>query len=174
MESVPTRVISERDNDRSLRSGRIDPSCSDTDQDRQESRAAVLEILTTASWLTTQNSSAVAPYQITSAQYNVLSILNDVHPEPMTCTTIGCRLLDRTPDVTRLLNRLEKAGYIRRTRCSEDRRIVEVFITDSGRDLVRRLEPEVTGFEDVLEKRLSPPEFQILTELLHRIRRPIR
>ena len=63
----------------------------------------------------------------------MLRILRGAGDAPMTCSQIGDRLLDRTPDVTRLLARLERAGLVSRSRAERDRRAVEVALTDAGR-----------------------------------------
>ena len=67
---------------------------------------ALFNVLVTGSWILNELASTMAPYGITPAQYNVLRILRGNHPETLTCSALGQRLLDRMPDVTRLLNRL--------------------------------------------------------------------
>jgi MarR family transcriptional regulator, 2-MHQ and catechol-resistance regulon repressor len=167
MEAPSERVFPDRRPGRIARANVMDESCSDA-------RDAVMGIMMAASWLSAQVSSAVSRHGITPSQYNVLRVLKESHPEPMTCTAIGCRLFDKTPDVTRLLNRLEKSGCIGRSRCSEDRRIVEVHITPVGTDIVESLEPEMTIFDEELTSRMSSDDFRKLTCLLSAIRRPSR
>ena len=75
---------------------------------------ALLNVLVTSSWILTALAATMAPYGVTPAQYNVLRILRGSHPQRLTCSALGQRLLDRTPDVTRLLNRLERHGLIHR------------------------------------------------------------
>lgn len=131
---------------------------------------AILNVLVTASWLTTSTAAAMDAFDITPAQYNVLRILRGSHPGKLTCSEIGNRLLDRTPDVTRLLNRLEKAGLITRGRSRTDRRVVQVGITAEGRDLLDRLQPAVDDVQRRLSRHLGDDELVRLSELLERLR----
>lgn len=131
---------------------------------------AMLNVMATSSWLMGELAAAMAPYQVTPAQYNVLRILRGSHPESVTCSAIGERLLDRTPDVTRLLDRLERAGLIHRERAEHDRRVVQVRITPTGLDLLGRMEPDVDAATGRVMHHLSPEEHRQLTALLERLR----
>jgi len=124
----------------------------------------------TSSWLLNELSALMAPFGVTPTQYNVLRILRGNHPGKLTCTEIGRRMLDRTPDVTRLLNRLERAGLVTRSRASHDKRVVEVSITEKGLELLARMQPVVDAAQERLMSRLSPEELRLLSELLDRLR----
>ena len=130
----------------------------------------MLNILATHSWILSQMTATMAPYGITPAQYNVLRILRGSHPKTLTCSALGQRLLDRTPDVTRLLNRLDRHGFIRRARAEHDRRVVEVGLTDEGHALLSRMDDDIEAAERHLMHHLSPAEHRQLTGLLERIR----
>ncbi|AEN74577.1 transcriptional regulator, MarR family [Rhodothermus marinus SG0.5JP17-172] len=131
---------------------------------------ALLNVLVTSSWLLNELSALMAPFGVTPTQYNVLRILRGSHPGKLTCTEIGRRMLDRTPDVTRLLNRLERAGLVTRSRASHDKRVVEVGITEKGLELLARMQPVVDAAQERLMSRLSPEELRLLSELLDRLR----
>lgn len=131
---------------------------------------AFLSIIVTSSWLMNELSSVMSPFGITPAQYNVLRILRGSHPRHLTCSAIGERLLDRTPDVTRLLNRLDRAGLISRTRFDEDRRVVHVHITEAGLKLLDRMQPIVESVIDRVMSQLTPEEQRIAIDLLDRVR----
>ncbi|HEX9952943.1 MAG TPA: MarR family transcriptional regulator [Rubricoccaceae bacterium] len=141
-------------------------------QPRFESPAqeAVLNVLATESWVASRMSDALARYGVTTAQYNVLRILRGHTSGPMTCSQIGSRLLDRTPDVTRLLARLERAGLVTRTRAEHDRRAVEVAITDAGRTVLAALDTPARDAVDRLARHLSEDELATLSSLLERLR----
>lgn len=141
-------------------------------QPRFESPAqeAVLNVLATESWVSSRMSDALARYGVTTAQYNVLRILRGHTLGPMTCSQIGSRLLDRTPDVTRLLARLERAGLVTRTRAEHDRRAVEVAITDAGRTVLAALDAPARDAIDRLARHLSEGELASLSSLLERLR----
>ena len=77
-------------------------------------------------------------------QYNVLRILRGARPGRLTCGEIGERMIARDPDITRLLDRLERRGFISRTRDVTDRRVVRSAITDAGLAELKRLEGGTT------------------------------
>ena len=141
-------------------------------QTRFESAAdeALLNILVTASWLHGEIATSLAPHGITNAQYNVLRILRGRHPGCATCSEIGERLLDRTPDVTRLLVRLESAGWVRRRRADHDRRVVEVEITESGLALLADLDGPLAASTAHLTRHLSADDLTRLSGLLEVMR----
>ena len=81
--------------------------------------------------------------QLTSTQYNVLRILRGSYPAKLACSDIAERMIDRDPDITRLIDRLETRGLVKRSRSRRDRRVIEVSITDKGLALVRGLDAHV-------------------------------
>jgi DNA-binding MarR family transcriptional regulator len=131
---------------------------------------AMLNILVTSSWVTSQLSGAMSEFGITPAQYNVLRILRGANPDKMTCSDLGSRLLDRTPDVTRLLNRLELAGLIERNRSITDRRVVEVAISPKGVELLEQMNPVIDAIQGRLASHLNEAELSSLNDLLDRYR----
>ena len=98
-------------------------------------------------------------------QYNVLRILRG-SPDGLTCREIGNRMITRDPDITRLLDRLEKRKLISRNRGDQDRRIVLTQITREGADLLARLDQPVRDMHRKLLGRLGPERLQVLAELL--------
>jgi DNA-binding MarR family transcriptional regulator len=72
-------------------------------------------------------------------QYNVLRILRGAQPGALTCSEIAERMIVRDPDITRLLDRLEKRGFVTRTRDSDDRRVIRTAITPAGLSELQRL-----------------------------------
>ncbi|GIV60020.1 MAG: transcriptional regulator [Rhodothermaceae bacterium] len=84
-----------------------------------------------------------AAYGITHDQYNVLRILRGVYPEGHPRYEVAGRLIERAPDVTRLLDRLERAGLVERYRSSEDRRLSLARITPKGLDLLAAMETPI-------------------------------
>ena len=141
-------------------------------QTRFESAAneALLNVLVTASWLHGEIAGTLAPHGITNAQYNVLRILRGRHPGCATCSEIGERLLDRTPDVTRLLVRLESAGWVRRRRADHDRRVVEVEITDAGLALLASLDGPMAEATAHITRHLPDDDLAHLSRLLETLR----
>lgn len=131
---------------------------------------ALLNITATESWQNNEFSKAVASYAVTRRQYNVLRILRGSHPAPLTCSSISERLVDRTPDVTRLLVRLEKENLISRNRADHDRRVVEVHITKKGLSLLTSLDEPVDSHIKSLTRNLTNKELATLSDLLERLR----
>jgi DNA-binding MarR family transcriptional regulator len=141
-------------------------------QDRFASPAqeALLNVLATSSWISSEMASALAPFGVTQAQYNVLRILRGRHPAHYACSEIGERLLDRTPDVTRLLVRLEARGLVSRQRAEHDRRVVEVEITDEGLAVLAQLDGPVQDTIDRIGSHLSEEDLRLLSRLLETVR----
>ena len=131
---------------------------------------ALFNVLVTGSWILNELAGTMVPHGVTPAQYNVLRILRGSHPEPLTCSALGQRLLDRTPDVTRLLNRLNRHDLIHRARAEHDRRVVQVGITEAGLALLDRMHDDIEAAEHRLIGHLSSSEHQHLSRLLEGMR----
>lgn len=140
------------------------------DQFVSPAHEALLNVMVTYPWVMNELASTMEAYEVTPSQYNVLRILRGCHPERATCTYIGERLLDRTPDVTRLLNRLQRSGLIHRRRADHDRRVVEVAITEEGLERLEQLERPVQQAQDRLAAGLTPDEQRTLSCLLDKMR----
>lgn len=106
---------------------------------------------------------------LSPAQYNVLRILRGA-PEGLTCGEIGNRLVTRDPDITRLLDRLEKRGLIARQRGGEDRRVVLTRIEQDGLELLARLDEPVRALHRGLLGHLGAERLRTLAELLEACR----
>jgi DNA-binding MarR family transcriptional regulator len=107
---------------------------------------------------------------LTVAQYNVLRILRGAGDEGLPCREIGERLVTRDPDITRLLDRLEARGLIRRERPAEDRRTVLVFVTGEGSAKVAEFDGPLAGLHAELFRGLTRAEKKQLGGLLRKLR----
>lgn len=107
--------------------------------------------------------------QLTTHQYNVLRILRGSHPARLACSDIAERMIERDPDITRLVDRLEKRGLVKRSRSRQDRRVVEVSITDKGLVLVRGLDAHVQRLPKALLGRLGTERVEQLATLLEAV-----
>ena len=105
-----------------------------------------LSILRTASELSHAVDQVFRPFDITPSQYNVLRILQGAGTDGLCRNEISERMVTATPDMTRLLDRMEKAGWVTRERAEEDRRQVSTHITKSGMELLARLEKPTGDF----------------------------
>jgi DNA-binding MarR family transcriptional regulator len=99
-----------------------------------------LNLVRTADALTRELELLLQPFGLTSTQYNVLRILRGAGEEGATCSGISERLLAFDPDVTRLLDRLEKVQLVQRSRSTTDRRVVMTTITPAGLELLEKLD----------------------------------
>lgn len=133
---------------------------------------ATLTILRTADQLRARLAEVTEPFGLTLQQYNVLRILRGAHPEPLPTLEIGERLIERSPAVTRLVDRLEARGLVRRTRGTDDRRVVHCSITREGLDLLARMDRPVDKADETVGRGLSDAELERLIGLLDRVRNP--
>lgn len=101
---------------------------------------AAVGLLLTADLMKRRMSAVAEPAGITHQQYNVLRILRGAHPAPMATLAIAERMIEQTPGITRLLDRLESKGLVARERGSEDRRCVYCRITERGLALIATLD----------------------------------
>ena len=106
------------------------------------------------------------PHGIGATQYNVLRILRGAGPVGLCRNEIRDRLLTRMPDVTRLLDRMAKAGLVIRGRSTEDRRLVSTRLTGRGSDLVARLDGPVAAEHQRRLGHLTTSQLRTLIELL--------
>ena len=109
---------------------------------REES--AFLDLLRTTDVLSRRLALVLKSEELSATQYNVLRILRG-SPEGLTCGEVANRMITRDPDLTRLLDRLEKRGLISRARDTQDRRMVLTRITPQGLDVLARLDQPVQG-----------------------------
>ncbi len=136
-----------------------------------EEEAAFLEILRTASVLSQGPEQVIRGEKLTTNQYNVLRILRG-SPEGLSCGEIAERMITRDPDITRLLDRLEKRQLIARWREEKDRRTVMARITPEGLDLLGRLDVPVQTAHRRQLGHLGREKLKILRELLAECRAP--
>ena len=104
------------------------------------------------------------------AQYNVLRILRGAGTDGLTCGGVSERLVQHDPDVTRLLDRLEKRSLIERHRDQKDRRVVRTAITDSGLALLAQLDEPVDAVHEQQLGHLSEARLKELMTLLEEVR----
>lgn len=129
-------------------------------------KAVVIAILHTADRLRRGGTDLLAPYDITLQQFNVLRILRGARPDGLCTLTIAQRMIEEAPGITRLIDRLEKKGLVRRVRSEEDRRQVWCRITPAGERLLARLDDPVEAFDRSAVRALSPADQDRLNALL--------
>lgn len=128
-----------------------------------------LNILFTANWLENQSKDFFSQYDLTNQQYNVLRILRGRFPEPATVGYLKERIIDRMCDVSRIVERLRIKGFIERKTCKEDRRSVDIIITQKGQDLLTNIDGKIDNMNNALHN-LTDSELEQLNTLLDKIR----
>lgn len=126
---------------------------------------AAVNVLLAASWVNERVDRTLADAGISHAQYNVLRILRGAQPDGLPRCDIACRMIDRAPDVTRLIDRLERRRLVTRGRDREDARRSVTRITRAGLELLERATGAVDGLSAEMASRLAPAELRELSRL---------
>jgi DNA-binding MarR family transcriptional regulator len=107
---------------------------------------------------------------LTGAQFNVLRILRGAEPDGLPCRVIGERMISHDPDMTRLLDRLEKRALITRVRQTDDRRVVKTRITSQALGLLKTLDQPVHELHKRQFRHISTGRLKTLSDLLEEVR----
>ncbi len=105
---------------------------------------------------------------ITHQQFNILRILRGSHPQPLSTLQIRERMLDKMSDTSRIVDRLLIKGLAKKTISPTDKRLVDVVITEKGRNVLKRIDGEADQFEKIMGD-LSEKDAQHLSDLLDKI-----
>ncbi len=138
---------------------------------QSEAQKAFLNVVYTAGWLGQRRVGLFKPYDLTTPQYNILRILRGQHPLPATVAMLIDRMLDKTSNASRIVDKLEDKKLVTRTVCPANRRAVDIRITEAGLHLLRQIDeaevvnPKGFGFEN-----LTDSELHQLNMLLDKIR----
>lgn len=127
---------------------------------------ALVNILYTASWITNIQNTFFKTFGISPQQYNILRILNGAN-EPLKVQIIKERMIDRSPNATRLMDKLCAKNLIERIPCPGDRRVVNIAITTKGKQLLNDISD---NFNDDILKNITENEAIQLSELLDKLR----
>lgn len=130
----------------------------------------VISLLKTADLIRKHYAQVVEPHGITLQQYNVLRILRGSGREGLPTMSIGERMIEETPGLTRLIDRLEAKKLVMRERRSTDRRQVHCAITETGLELLARLDAEMLAADEKSLVMLDPEGQRTLVDLLAAIR----
>ncbi len=129
----------------------------------------MLNLIYTTNWLTAKQDSLFKDSDVTVQQYNVLRILRGQYPNPCNIKLIKERMLDRMSDASRIVDKLFTKKLLLRTECPNDRRSVDIIITEKGLELLKSLDYiDELSKENV--KSLSDDEIDTLNNLLDKLR----
>jgi DNA-binding MarR family transcriptional regulator len=131
--------------------------------------AAYLAVLRTADDLQSAIADLLKPYGLSPTQYNALRILRGAGEAGLACSKVGERMINRDPDITRLLDRLEARGLIARSRGKEDRRKIFATITHPGLVLLKKLDQPVEDFIHRLLGDVEESRLRFLVEFLEEL-----
>jgi len=126
---------------------------------------AMLNLMVAADHFRSLLDRVCAEYGITHGQYNVLRILRGVHPEGHPRCEIAARMLEKAPDVTRLVDRLEAQGLVERARSEADRRLSITRITEKGLALLDEMRPALEEVERYFTERVSRRDARELSRI---------
>jgi DNA-binding MarR family transcriptional regulator len=129
-----------------------------------------INILYTHNWLRDQHNDCFTKYGIKIQHYNILRILNGRHPEPASPGEIKDVMLDKSPDLTRLIDKLSKMELVDRYNCKTNRRNVKINITEKGIALLLEMMNDLKSFENIIESKISSTEALELSNLLDKLR----
>ena len=136
---------------------------------RNEHHKLAVNILYTHGWLVNHHAEHLKKSGITGAQFNILRILRGQYPNPASINLLKERMLDKMSDVSRLVERLLQKNLVDRKICPDDRRRVEVIITERGLNLLKEIDQKDDEF-DVLFKSLDENEVKAANDLLDKMR----
>ena len=130
---------------------------------------AIGKIFLTYNWCSEKLKQSVAPYDITTQQFNVLRILRGQHPRPSTVSFVKETMLDKMCDASRIVDRLLQKELIMKHNNNRDKRAVDIIISDKGLSLLEKIDTEVS-ISDIISENLTLKEAQELSQLLDKIR----
>jgi DNA-binding MarR family transcriptional regulator len=130
---------------------------------------AVLNLLVASAHVRRRLDEAFEPHDLTHGQYNVLRILRGARPEGFPRCEIGQRMIESAPDLTRLIDRLEKRGLVERARSEKDGRLSVTRITRRGLELLDRVQPALNAIHAQIAKRLPAREAVDLSRLCEKL-----
>jgi len=135
---------------------------------RSEYQKAIINLIYTFNWVNEKINRRFEPFDITQQQFNILRILRGAG-QPLSTLQIRQRMLDKMSDTSRIVDRLVKKGMVKKSVCREDRRLVDVLLTDKGKKLLQSMDGMNEEMESIF-KYLSNDEAKLLNVLLDKIR----
>jgi DNA-binding MarR family transcriptional regulator len=136
---------------------------------RNPHQKAIINLIFTYNVLSSRMQDTLRSENITMQQFNILRILRGQYPNPATNNMVKERLLDKNSDVTRIIDRLIREGLVSRVNCEQDRRRVDITITDKGLNLLEKLDAKNDEM-DALVHGLSESEAELVSDLLDKMR----
>jgi len=134
-----------------------------------ERQKAAINIMYTNCWLNDIFTTILKPYDLTNQQFNVLRILRGSRPKALSTSCIRSRMLDKMSDASRIVNRLCKKDLVERHTCVFDRRLVDVFISKKGMNLLGKIDKSIEGFGESMSS-ITDSDAAELNRILDKLR----
>lgn len=134
-----------------------------------EYNKAAVNILFTSSWLYNINAARLKPFDITPEQFNVLRILRGSHPQPIMLADITARMIDKSSNATRLVEKLRQKNLLKREICEDNRRQVDISITDKGLNVLKKIDSAESEWLSTL-RNITKAEAMELNRILDKLR----
>ena len=131
---------------------------------------AIFELIKTGHRLTDTVSRELKEFDIYEPQFNVLRILQGSKGKPISVNTILERMIQRSSNVTRIVDKLEAKSLVERTLCADDRRKMDIIITLKGSELLLKLNKKVEAFHKPMMNNLTEKEFETLEKLIKKFK----
>ena len=136
---------------------------------RNPQQKAAINLIYTVAWMREKTNTIFEAEDITPQQFNILRILRGSFPQPLSTLQIRERMLEKMSDTSRIVDRLITKGLVKKLTCKNDRRLVDVIISDKGKKILERLDARQDEIDSVLGN-LSEKDANILSDLLDKIR----
>lgn len=136
---------------------------------KSELNKAIVNIIYTNGWLQQKQAEIFRPHGLTTPQFNVMRILRGQFPDPSTINLLIERMLDKSSNASRIVDKLELKGLVERKQCNDDRRAVDVFISQKGLDFLKIIDIEMQNWESDI-RNLNEDECEQLSGLLDKLR----
>ncbi|MFN5170150.1 MAG: MarR family winged helix-turn-helix transcriptional regulator [Cyclobacteriaceae bacterium] len=134
-----------------------------------EFQKMAINLMYTSGWLYNNNAARLKPHGLTPEQYNVLRILRGSHPSKLMLAEISARMIDKSSNATRLVEKLRVKGLVKREICENNRRQVDINITDKGLALLKKIDLEAENWLESL-RNITQAEAKELNRLLDKLR----
>ena len=131
---------------------------------------AIYEIITTGHWITDEVTKTLKEYGVTEPQYNVLKILKGAKGKPVTVGGILENMVQRSSNITRIVDKLVAKNFAKRTECPTNRRKMDIVITPTGLSILEKLDKKVQAFHKPYFEKLNSEELETLKNLIQKLK----
>jgi DNA-binding MarR family transcriptional regulator len=134
-----------------------------------EKHKLVVNLIYTTNWMMYNHTAVLKPFDISPQQYNVLRILRGQHPNPAMLALIQERMLDKSSNATRLVEKLRLKGLVTRNLCEHNRRQVDILITEKGLQLLKIMDKTMENQRKIFDF-IKEEDAQFINDILDKLR----